>query len=469
MVSPAPLLGLRGILHANIPAVSSIVVVGGGFGGAHVVWNLERLCRRRDRMHHVKVVLVSTDNYFLMTPFLFEACSGTMAPTHCSVPVRDYLRRTSFVEAKVGRIDLDRRVVHASGSEEARYEIPYDQLILAPGSVTNFSLINGSKHAFTFKTLADALALRNHLIERFERAEVEVNTARKRRLLTVAIIGGGLVGVELFGELTVFVDGILRCYPRIGREEVRFLLLQAGSHILPEIVPDLARYAERVLRARAGVEIRTETHAQAIEPEAVHLASETIEAGTIVLCAGIQPNPLAEDLPLPKSQHGEIVVDATMGCPTRPGVWALGDVAWIPCPNGTPYPKLAQHALRQAKTLANNVYDALFGRPPRPFVYSTKGIMGSLGHRKGFAGAFGIHFRGFLAWWIRRMYYLLQMPRWSRRIHIVIDWTAALFFRPDIVKIDTDSERSLLLREAAAGGLREGAGRSDATERSPSV
>jgi NADH dehydrogenase len=422
-----------------------------------VVRNLEKLCRRR---HDVELVLVSRDNYFLMTPFLFEAFSGSIELTHCSVPIRDYLRRASFVEAIVRHIDLERRVVQAIGSEQARYELPYDQLVLAQGSVTNVSLIKGSEHAFTFKALADALVLRNHLIERFERAEVEADPVRKRRLLTLAVIGGGLVGIELLGELTAFVDGIAPFYRHVRRDEVRFVLLEAGSHILPEMVPELARYAERVLRRRAGVEIRTGSPVQAIEPEAVHLSGETIEAGTIVLSAGIAPNPLVLDLPLEKSRHGEIVADATMRCVGRPEVWALGDCAFIPYPDGTPYPKLAQHALREAKALARNLYDILRGSPPRAFVYSTKGMMGSLGHRTAFVRSLGIDLRGFLAWWMRRTYYLLQMPRWSRRLHVVMDWTAALLFRPEIVKVDTERETNLLLREAAAGGIAEtGAGR----------
>ena len=192
---------------------------------------------------------------------------------------------------------------------------------------------------------------------------------------------------------------------------------------------------------------------QAIEPEAVHLPGETIESGTVVLAAGILPNPLLEQVPVEKTRHGEVVVDATMRCPSHSELWALGDCASIPCPNGTPYPKLAQHALREAKALARNLYGALSGEPPRPFVYYTKGTMGALGHKMAFALVLGIRFRGFLAWWLRRTYYLLQTPRWSRRLHIVMDWTAELMFRPDIVKLDIEREAGLRRREEAAGRL----------------
>jgi NADH dehydrogenase len=282
-------------------AGTRIVVGGGGFGGAFVARRLERLFRRRP---DVDVVLVSRDNYFLMTPLLFEACSGTLDFRHCSVPLRAFLRKARFVEATVRHIDLERRVVRATAPDGADQDLPYDQLVLALGSVTNCASIPGSESAFTFKTLADAVVLRNHLIERFERADVEADTARKRQLLTFVVIGGGLVGVELLGELTAFVDGIVRFYRGARRDEAHFLLLEAGDRILPEIVPRLAEYARRVLRARPGVEVRAGTPVQSIEPGKVRLPGETIAAGTIVLAAGALPHPLVAGLPVQKDRKG---------------------------------------------------------------------------------------------------------------------------------------------------------------------
>ena len=202
------------------------------------------------RRPDVEIVLVSRDNFFLMYPLLFEVCSGTLEMRHCCVPIRAFLRTARFVEATVHRIDLDRRVVHTAALEGEAYDLPYDQLVLALGAMTNEKVIPGSESAFTFKTLADAVVLRNHLIERFERADVEADPERKRRLLTIVVIGGGLVGVELFGELTAFVDEIIQFYGHVCRDEVRFLLLQAVDRIMPEIDPELADYATRVLAAR---------------------------------------------------------------------------------------------------------------------------------------------------------------------------------------------------------------------------
>ena len=386
-----------------------IVILGGGFGGVYTARHLERLVR-----HHsdVEIVLVSRDNFLLMTPLLFEVFSGTLELRHCSFPVRAFLRTTRFVEAAVESIDLERRVVHL-GAAGVSGELAYDQLVLALGTRTNRAMIPGSEHAFTFKTLADALLLRNYVIERFERADVETDPQRKRRQLTFVIIGGGLVGVELFGELTALVDGITPLYKHLNRDEVRFFLLQGADRIMPEIDPKLASYGARVLAERRGVDIRTNAIVRAIEPGRVHLPEETIEADTIVLAAGTVPSPVVAGLPIEKDKRGRIVVEGSMRCRSHPEIWALGDCASVPASNGSPYPSLAQHALREAKLLARNIYSALNGQDPQPFVYHALGMMGSLGHSKGFGQLLKMRLRGVPAWFLRRTYYLLQMPGWA--------------------------------------------------------
>jgi NADH dehydrogenase len=433
-------------MAASVPK-KRILIVGGGFGGVTTARHLERLFRRRP---DVEIVLVSRDNFVLVTPLLFEVFSGTLDLRDCSLPIRAFLRTTRFVEASVEGIDLDRRLVRLFAAGRSG-ELAYDQLVLALGSKTNREMISGSEHAFTFKTLADALLLRNHVIERFERADVETDPQRKAQLLTFVIIGGGLIGVELLGELTAFVDGITPFYTHVNRDEVRFLLLQGGDRLMPEIDPALAEYGTRVLGRRRGVDLRTNTRVRAIEPGKVRLANETIAAETIVLAAGNVPNPVLAGLPVEKDKRGHVVVEPTMRCRSHPEVWALGDCASIPGPDGKPYPNLAQHALREARVLAGNIFGALDGRPPQPFVYRTLGMMGSLGHNKGFGQLLKVRVHGFPAWLIRRTYYLLQMPGWARRLRILINWTFALLFRPDIVKVGLDSETALVLREVAVG------------------
>ena len=414
------------------------VVLGGGFGGVTVTRHLERLFgRRTDR----QITLVSRDNFFVMTPLLFEACSGILELRHCAQAIRPALRHARFVKATVESVDVERRIVRVIAAERHEYEIPYDQLIVALGATTNLRMIPGSEHAFTFKTMADALVLRNHLIERLERADATPDPAVRRRYLTFVVIGGGLVGVELLGELTAFTDEILRFYPRLRRDELRFHLFEAGGRILPEIDAKLAETATGVLRRR-GADIRASTPVRSIEPGRVHLDNELIEAGTIVLAAGIVTSPVAARIPVEHDDRGRIAVDDTMRSRSHPDVWALGDCASIPGPDGRSYPALAQHAVREARQLARNVVLVAGGGSPRPFVFGALGTMASLGHTRAVAQVLGFRIRGFPAWWFRRTYYLFQMPRWDRRFRIMLDWTVALFFRPDITKVDLAVEQA---------------------------
>ena len=250
-----------------------IVIVGGGFAGVPAARKLERLLRTWPK---VEIVLVSRANFFVITPLLFEACSGTLELRHCAQPIRPALGRTRFVKATVTSIDAARQVVHLS-VEGTESELSYDHLIVALGSSTNLKLIPGSETAFTFKTMADALVLRNHFIEQLERADATTDATLRRRCLTFVVIGGGLVGVELLGELTAFADNVLRFYPHIKREEMRFHLFEATPRILPEIDQQLATIAMRVL-TRRGADIRASTPVRKIEAEQVHIDGETIDA-----------------------------------------------------------------------------------------------------------------------------------------------------------------------------------------------
>lgn len=437
-----------------------ILVLGGGFAGVATARRLERLFGKRSG---IEITLVSRDNFFVITPLLFEACSGILELRHCAQPIRPALRHTRFVEATVEEVDVERRVVRAVPREGESYALPYDHLVVALGATTNESLIPGSDAAFTFKTMADALVLRNHLIERFERADATTDPVFRRVALTVVIIGGGLVGVELLGELTAFADDILRYYPRIRRDEVKFHLFEAGARILPEIDGKLADAATRLLRRR-GADIRASTPVQQIEPTRVHLREETIDAGTIVLAAGIVPSEVAARIPVAHDSRGRIAVDATMRSTSHPDVWALGDCAAIPGPDGRPYPPLAQHATREAKRVASNIASVVDGRSPAPFLFRALGTMAALGHSQGVAQVFGLRLTGFIAWWIRRTYYLFQMPRWDRRLRMILDWTIALFFRPDITKVDLANEQDQARRNCAAGAaISDGATAAEAT------
>jgi NADH dehydrogenase len=425
-----------------------IVVAGGGVGGLAAARHLDRELGHRD---DVEITLVNRDNFFLLTPLLFEACSGVIELRHCAQPIRPCLDRVRFIEGTVNEIDVGRRVVRTVIADRGTRELPYDHVVVALGATTNLSLIRGSEHARTFKTVADALLLRNHVVEQLERADVETDPLRRRRMLTIVVIGGGLVGVELLGELSAFVDDELRYYPRIARDEPRFHLFEAGDRLLPESKRFIAAYAERTLRKR-GAELHVGVPVQAIEPNLVRWADGVVEADTIVLAAGIVPNATAAATDVARDRRGRIVTEPTLRSVSDQHVWAFGDCASTPGPDGKPYPALAQHAVRAARVVAHNIAAVVQGRAPKPFVFHALGLMAALGHTRAACDLRGLHVTGFPAWWVRRTYYLFQMPRWETRLRIALDWTVSLFYRPDLTKIDLSTEREQEVRNCAADG-----------------
>lgn len=415
------------------PGPTRILILGGGFGGVYTARGLQDIWGGDPS---VQITLVNRNNYFVMTPLLFEAGSGILEPRHAVNAIRPLFDTVRFIEAEVTGIDLDRRAVTIHLPRGETETLAYDHLVLALGGIPNTKLIAGSQYALTFKTLADAIFLRNHIIQLFENADAETDPKRKAALLTFMLIGGGLVNVELCGELTEFLRTLQKRYPRVNYEDVRIEMVDGEGSIAREFDEGLREYIAETLKGR-GVNIRLNTRVSRIEPGIVHLPDGTsIAAQTIMLGTGVVPSPMMAALPIEKDKKGRAVCEATMQCRNRKELWALGDCAEIPDPTGKPYPELAQHALREARLLAKNISAALRGQALEPFIYKQKGTLAALGHFKGAAKLGKIGVRGFLAWWIWRTYYLMQMQGWGRRIRIVLDWTVALFFKNDIVELD---------------------------------
>jgi NADH:ubiquinone reductase (H+-translocating) len=414
---------------------TNVLILGGGFAGVYTAAALEGLLG-----DDVGVTLINRDNFFLVTPLLFEAASGVLEPRHAVMPIRRMFRSVGFMQGMVRSIDLPRAVVGVELVDGNVREVGFDHLVLALGGVTNTKLIPGSEHGRTFKSLADAIALRNHCIRVFEEAEIESDAKRRAGLLTFVIVGGGLVGVELQGELTEFVTSIRSAYPSVKDEEIRFELIEAGPRLVPEMDEELGAYVEKTFKRR-GVRVRLNTKVSKMEETKLFIGEEVIEAKTIVVATGVVPHPLIGSLALEKDGKGRLKVESSMRCAANPKIWALGDCAAIPDPEGKPYPMLAQHALREAKCLAGNLAAAIGGGEIRPFVYKSKGTLASLGHYKGVGKVYKIKIYGLLAWWVWRTYYLMQMPRWSRRVRMVIDWTVALFFKNDVVELDMSEQK----------------------------
>jgi NADH dehydrogenase len=421
-----------------------IVILGGGFAGLHAAQELERALPRGVP---VEITIVNRDNFILFTPMLHEVAASDLDVTHIVNPIRRLVRRAALFVGEVHAIDLPgHRVLvrHAEGSH--RHELVYDHLITALGAVTNFYDLPGlEERALTMKTLGDAIALRNRLIQVLEEADFECAAAEQRReLLTVLVAGGGFAGVETVAAANDFIRDALRAYPRLTEDMVRVVLVHAGAAILPELDERLGVYAGRVL-ARQGVDIRLHTRVTGVTEAGVGLSDGTmVPAQTIVWTAGTAPSPLLHMLPC-ALEHGRVVVDDCLRVVEWPGVWALGDCALVPDrTTGGFCPPTAQHALRQGKTVARIIAAALRAEAPRPFVFSSLGQLASIGRRTGVANILGWQFHGFIAWWLWRTIYLAKLPGLDRKIRVALDWTLDLLLAKDIVQLP-----------AERGGVRE--------------
>ena len=412
-----------------------ILILGGGFGGVQAAMALERVFRATD---DVEITLVSRDNFFLFTPMLHEVAASDLDITHIVSPLRTLLKRSRVMIGEVEAIDLHaRRVRVRHGFEGHQHDLAYDQLVLALGSTTNFYGLPGlEQHALTMKTLGDAIHLRNRVIATLEEADNECATD-SQGLLTFVVAGGGFAGVETIAALNDFVREALRFYPRISQMRLRMVLVHAGDVILPELGPELGRYAQDKLAMR-GVDLVLNAKVQQVTSHQVVLSNGAVlPCRLVVWTAGTSPHPLLHDLPC-RLDRGRVVVDETLAVSGFPGVWALGDCAVVPdSRTGRPHPPTAQHALREATRVAGNIGAVLRGGTPQPFAFRTIGQLAAIGRRTGVARVFGVNFSGFLAWWLWRTIYLSKLPRLEKKIRVALDWTLDLLFTKDFVQFLT--------------------------------
>ena len=420
-------------MPAHDAARKRIIVLGGGFAGIYACAELEKL--RRDDF---EIVLVNKENHFVFQPLLPEVISGTIGLVDVVSPIRRLLPHTEIHVREVESIDLAAKTVTTStGFHPHAHVLPYDHLVFALGTVTDFRGLRGlPEHAFAFKNLSDALGLRNHVIRALEEAAIEQHDhALRKRLLTFVVAGGGFSGVEVCAELNDFVREVGAQYLGIDVKEIRVVLVHAGDRILPEMNAKLATFAQKILRRR-GVEILLEARLQAATSEAAILADGTvIRTKTLVSTVPASPHPLIEAVSLPKTKNGRIEVEATLAVKGSDHVWALGDCAVVPAPEGGFAPPTAQHATRQASTVARNIVARMRGDPLVPFAFKGLGKMGSLGHQSAVAEVFGVPISGFVAWFLWRSIYLMKVPGWGRRIKIAASWTLDLFLPAELVQL----------------------------------
>jgi NADH dehydrogenase len=421
-----------------------VVILGGGFAGMTTADCLEQQLRTNAQ---VSVTLVSETNALLFTPMLAEVAGSSLEPSHISTPLRSSLHQTEFIRGRVAEIQLDKRRVileadPRNNGSTAQREIPYDHLVFALGAVSNYlGMANVEKLAFNFKSLLDAIRIRNHVIEMFERAERESEPALRRPLLTFVVAGGGFAGVEVAGALNDFTRGILADYPKLRPEELSVILVHSRDRILPELSESLARYAQKRMEER-GVVFRLNARLADARPGVVVVSDGDIPAETLVWTAGTAPNPLLKTLAVEKDKRGALIVNSTLSLPGHPGLWALGDcAAVIDSKTEKPCPPTAQFALREAKTLAQNILAQLERRPVRAFHFDSLGALCVVGHQTAcaeltvpFARQRSMRFSGLLAWLMWRGIYLAKLPGLERKIRVLMDWTIELFFPRDIVQ-----------------------------------
>ncbi len=398
------------------------LIAGGGYAGSMVA----RLLGRRG------ATIVSPENFMLFTPLLPEAASGMLEPRHVVVPLRMMCPHADLVVGRVTGLDPSRRIASVEGLD-GPVEVGYDRLVLALGSISRVLPVPGlAEHGHGFRDLADAIALRNHVLRQLEAADAALSPEAAARHLAFVFIGAGYAGVEALAELSDLVRDALRHYPGLRDAPQRWVLVDAADRILPEIPTRLGEYAAAQLERR-GVEIHVSTRLDSADARGVELSDGArIETSTLVWTAGVRPTPALASLGLPLDDRGRVPVDERLRVTGLDAIWALGDCAAVPnlATPGRPDPPTSQHALRQARRLARNL-----AGEAKPYRYRMLGQVATLGRYKGIADVMGLRLRGFPGWFFTRTYHLYQLPLASRKLRVVVDWTVALLFRRDISEL----------------------------------
>lgn len=421
-------------------AKKRILILGGGFGGVYVAVHLGKMLTEAE-LQETEIALVNRENYIVFQPLLPEVISGSVELNHVIAPIRRMAPRANLYTRDIESIDpIARSVTLSPGLRPTTLTLSYDHLVIAMGTRLDHSKIPGMReHASPFKYLGDALYLRNQLVRMLEEAEAEPDPERRRCLLTFVVAGGGFSGVECIAEMNDFLREAVRAYHNISEPDLRLILLQRGERVLPEVTPSLAAFAHRLLVNR-GVEIRLGSGLKAVTANAVIVEdkqtrrTEMIATRTAVATVPAGPHPILTELPLPQDK-GRIVVDQTTEVPGWPGVWAIGDCAAVKQIDGNISPPTAQHALRQAKTCAQNIVASFRGAGKTQFAFTGLGKLGSLGRRSAVAEILGFRFKGLVAWLLWRGVYVTKFPGLDGQLRLIADWILDVFLPRDITQL----------------------------------
>jgi NADH dehydrogenase len=431
-----------------------IVVVGAGHVGLYAAVRLSRKLSAR----RAEVVVIDPQPHMTYQPFLPEAAAGNISPRHAVVPLRRELKRCRIVSGEVTRIEHDRKTVTIRPIDGPATELSYDHIVVAPGSVSRTLPIPGLRErGIGFKTIGEAIYLRNHILGRLDVAAVTPDPDVRKASLTFVFVGGGYAGIEALAEMEDMVHDALDYYPELNPKEVRFVLVEATTRVLPEVGPDMGAYTVRQLDRR-GIDIRLGTRLESCVDGLIVLSDGTeFRAETLVWTAGVKPSPMLDHTDLPRGPRGHLTCLPTLqvvdGDRVLEGAWSAGDCAQVPDLTKTaplpgpsdgaenPSPVVAycspsaQHAVRQAAVLADNIRKVILGGTPKEYKHKYAGSVASLGLHKGVAQVYGIKLKGLSAWFMHRTYHMSRIPSFNRKVRVVADWTLALLLKREVISL----------------------------------
>ncbi|MGA5068707.1 NAD(P)/FAD-dependent oxidoreductase [Streptomyces exfoliatus] len=422
-----------------------ILVVGGGYVGMYTALRLQRRLRAELRAGAVEIVVVTPEPYMTYQPFLPEAAAGSISPRHVVVPLRRVLDRCRVVIGEVRSVDHAKRTASLSTLATAEegtgaVDLTYDELVIAPGSVSRTLPVPGLRdHGIGFKTVEEAIGLRNHVIEQMDIASSTRDPGLRDAALTFVFVGGGYAGVEALAELEDMARYTARYYHNVKPEDLKWVLVEASDRILPEVGEEMGRYAIRELRGR-NIDVRLGTRLESCEDRVAVLSDGTrLPTRTVVWTAGVKPAPVLAETDLPLNERGRLRCTAGLAVEGVAHAWAAGDAAAVPdvtaAEPGRECAPNAQHAVRQAKVLAENIAASLRGQPLKEYAHAYAGSVASLGLHKGVAHVYGRKLKGYPAWLMHRAYHLSRVPTFNRKARVLAEWTLSGLFKREIVSL----------------------------------
>ncbi|MGI5147653.1 NAD(P)/FAD-dependent oxidoreductase [Plantactinospora sp. CA-294935] len=438
-----------------------ILVVGAGHVGLYAALRLSKKLRSWE----AEVIVVDPQPHMTYQPFLPEAAAGNISPRHSVVPLRRELRRCTIVSGTVTRVEHDRKTATVQPIIGPAREIQYDHIVVAPGSVSRTLPIPGlAEQGIGFKTIGEAIFLRNHVLDRLDVAAATTDPDTRRSALTFVFVGGGYAGIEALAEMEDMARDALKYYPELKPDDMRWVLVEATLRVLPEVDRDMGAYTVAQLLKRK-MDIRLETRLESCVDGLVRLSDgDSFRADTIVWTAGVKPSPMLAQTDLPRDERGRVTCLPTLqvvdGDRVVEGAWSAGDCAAVPDLTGPPgayCSPSAQHAVRQAARMADNIRAVIRGRQPVEYKHKHAGSVASLGLHKGVAQVYGIKLKGLPAWFMHRTYHMSRIPSLNRKVRVVVDWTLAFVLRREVVALgQLHDPREEFVEASTAAGSRPG-------------